>query len=76
MKCLYREHSNIFYIYISPCPAMKCYREGCGRIMLTPPLRRWREYFERAPRFGDDYPEEIKELAAKTASRSNPNSGF
>jgi antitoxin VapB len=33
-----------------------------GRIILTPRPRTWREYFERAPRFGDDYPNDIEEL--------------
>jgi antitoxin VapB len=39
-------------------------KEG-DRIILTPRLRTWREYFESAPRFPDDYPEDIGELPAQ-----------
>jgi antitoxin VapB len=50
------------------CDEVYIEREG-ERVILTPRARTWREYFERAPRFTDDYPDEIVELPQQERDR-------
>jgi antitoxin VapB len=47
--------------YRFACDEVFIEREG-ERVILTPRAHTWREYFERAPRMPDDYPDEIGEL--------------
>jgi antitoxin VapB len=42
------------------CDEVLIEREG-ERVILTPRLRSWREYFARASRFTDDYPGRIED---------------
>jgi antitoxin VapB len=50
--------------YRFACDEVFIEKEG-ERIILTPRPRTWREYFDRAPRFPDDYPEDIEELPSQ-----------
>jgi antitoxin VapB len=42
------------------CDEVLVERDG-KRLILTPRLRSWRGYFARAPRFTDDFPDEIED---------------
>ena len=44
--------------YRFTCDEVLIERDG-ERVILTPRPRTWREYFARASRFGDDYPEHL-----------------
>ena len=46
--------------YRFACDEVLIEREGV-RVILTPRPRSWREYFVRASRFSDDYPEHIED---------------
>jgi antitoxin VapB len=56
----------------------KEYRFACGevfieregeRVILTPRPRSWREYFSRASRFTEDYPDTIEDRPAQRRER-------
>ncbi len=46
--------------YRFACDEVLIEREG-ERVILTPRPRSWREYFARASRFSDDYPEQLED---------------
>jgi antitoxin VapB len=46
--------------YRFACNEVLIERDG-ERVILTPRPRSWREYFTRASRFSDDYPEHIED---------------
>lgn len=48
--------------YRFACDEVLIEREG-ERVILTPRPRSWREYFARASRFSDDYPEHIEDAS-------------
>ena len=46
--------------YRFACDEVLIERQG-ERVILTPRPRSWREYFARASRFSDDYPDHIED---------------
>jgi len=46
--------------YRFTCDEVLIERDG-ERAILTPRLRSWREYFARASRFSEDYPEHVED---------------
>ena len=51
------------------CNEVSIERDG-DRVILTPRLKSWRDYFAHAARFTDDYPDSIENLAPQ------PREGF
>jgi antitoxin VapB len=54
--------------YRFACDEVLIEREG-ERVILTPRPRSWREYFARASRFTDDYPDSIEDRAPQRRQR-------
>ena len=54
--------------YRFACDEVLIEREG-DRVILTPRPRSWREYFARAPRFSDDFPDTIDDRPAQERER-------
>jgi antitoxin VapB len=46
--------------YRFACDEVLIERDG-KRVILTPRLKTWREYFAKATRFTEDYPDEIRD---------------
>ena len=54
--------------YRFDCDEVLIERDG-KRLILTPRLRSWHEYFARAPRLPDDYPDEIEDRPPEKRER-------
>ncbi len=50
--------------YRFSCDEVSIEREG-ERVILTPRPKSWREYFARASRFSDDFPDRIEDRQAQ-----------
>jgi len=54
--------------YRFPCDEVLIEREG-ERVILTPRPKSWRDYFARASRFTDDYPDSIEDRPPRERER-------
>lgn len=50
------------------CDEVLIEREG-DRVILTPRPKSWRDYFARASRFSDDFPDRIEDRPAQERER-------
>jgi antitoxin VapB len=50
--------------YRFSCDEVSIERDG-ERVILTPRAKSWRDYFARATRFSDDYPDDLEDHPAQ-----------